>query len=420
MSSETPAPQYVEDFFQHCFGFNEKSILYAEVQERFAVEDDGFTLVAKENGRRFQAGHFSCPSLGSLREQAREAAKQESAAGASPDPSAPPLTVRHVVTSDALADHADPQHRGALFQVASQFNCLEFTSMKRTPEDGIRGYAHDRTQGPACAIACAPATVFRNYFVPVSRGEGKGPQIGQTAELQINSLDGIEALLGNQESPPAQVEGESKARYFFVENGYVCSETERLAKLKAKLEEMGPAGKDDLRAALRVGFAQGSEVVFKAFVPFEGLLPLPPPADGDAVERQEVSQIFCAAAKVNTSFANPSDWESFARLLLEATYEASLWAGVVNMFAARRKAQAKGVPPPPGCHRVMLTLVGGGVFGNELDWIVEALNQAIATVASAAPPGGWGLEVCLTHFQSINPALEKAVYLGAPIGSWGS
>jgi hypothetical protein len=72
-------------------------------------------------------------------------------------------------------------NRLATFQAASQFNCLEFTGPSLTPEAGVSIYEFDRTQGPACAIACGPATVYRNYFVPL------GEQVGQSAHRQIEN-----------------------------------------------------------------------------------------------------------------------------------------------------------------------------------------------------------------------------------------
>jgi hypothetical protein len=48
-----------------------------------------------------------------------------------------------------------------VFQVASQFNVLEMVSPDVGPEAGVTGYQHDRTQGPACAMSCPAATVFR-------------------------------------------------------------------------------------------------------------------------------------------------------------------------------------------------------------------------------------------------------------------
>ena len=49
--------------------------------------------------------------------------------------------------------HGLPENRGALFQVASQFNMLEMVGPRVTPEEGVTRYEHDRTQGPACAMA---------------------------------------------------------------------------------------------------------------------------------------------------------------------------------------------------------------------------------------------------------------------------
>ena len=69
--------------------------------------------------------------------------------------------------------HALPENRWATFQVASQFNCLEFVGPSVVPEDGITGYVMDRTQGPACSIACGPATAYRNYFVDMGELQGQ-------------------------------------------------------------------------------------------------------------------------------------------------------------------------------------------------------------------------------------------------------
>lgn len=53
-----------------------------------------------------------------------------------------------VVTGDVRKMHQAPEHAGALFQVASQFNLLEMVSPTVTPEQGVTCYQHDRTQGP--------------------------------------------------------------------------------------------------------------------------------------------------------------------------------------------------------------------------------------------------------------------------------
>ena len=65
-----------------------------------------------------------------------------------------------------------------------------------TPEHGVTRYQHDRTQGPACAIAAGAATIYRNYFAPV------GGSYGQTTERQFDGLADLgEALSGALNQP---------------------------------------------------------------------------------------------------------------------------------------------------------------------------------------------------------------------------
>ena len=79
--------------------------------------------------------------------------------------------------------------------MASQFNLLEMVSPTVTPEHGVTRYQHDRTQGPACAIAAGAATIYRNYFAPVGGG------YGQTTERQFDGLADLgEALSRRLES----------------------------------------------------------------------------------------------------------------------------------------------------------------------------------------------------------------------------
>ena len=71
------------------------------------------------------------------------------------------LSFRHLV-AEAKSLHLQPSSAHGVFQAASQFNCLEMVGPSVCPEDGVTRYYADRTQGPACAIACPAATVFRD------------------------------------------------------------------------------------------------------------------------------------------------------------------------------------------------------------------------------------------------------------------
>ncbi len=147
-------------------GFAERDV--HNIAAQFIV--DGDMLESRANGRPMRSGHFETPTLGELRTRLPPSPRTAS-----------PLRFREVV-EDAQQLHADPANAGAAFQVASQFNTLEMVNPFVTPEHGIDGYKTDRTQGPACAIACGAGTIFRNYLVPLDG------QIGQTATRQINCL----------------------------------------------------------------------------------------------------------------------------------------------------------------------------------------------------------------------------------------
>jgi len=58
--------------------------------------------------------------------------------------------------------HLQSSNANCVFQVASQANCLEMVGSGVTPEHGVTIYANDHTQGPACAMACPGALIYRN------------------------------------------------------------------------------------------------------------------------------------------------------------------------------------------------------------------------------------------------------------------
>ena len=157
------------DWFTRLTGFRET--FYSETQVRLQV--DGSTLRSTVNGKGYGIGHFEMPSLGELRQHVADGSGN-----------AGQLRVS-IVTGDVRAIHQRPEFAGALFQVASQFNFLEMVGPSVTPEDGVTRYEHDRTQGPACAMAAGAATIYRNYCVPV------GEQIGQTANCQLDGLQDV-------------------------------------------------------------------------------------------------------------------------------------------------------------------------------------------------------------------------------------
>jgi len=109
--------------------------------------------------------------------------------------------------------------------------------------------------------------------------------------------------------------------------------------------------------------------------------------------RHCVAQVFCSAIPVSHSKVKCHDlWQPLAVLVLEAVYEATLWAHVV--YTARFRT-ARGLSAQP----VFLTQVGGGVFGNDDAWICNAIERACRLVNDQ----GLGLDVRIVHYGGGTP-----------------
>jgi hypothetical protein len=79
-------------------------------------------------------------------------------------------------------------------------------------------------------------------------------------------------------------------------------------------------------------------------------------------------------------------WRPFAELVLDAAYEATILAAVLN---ARRGAS----------NIVLLTRLGGGAFGNDGAWIDGAMRRALRKVR------GLDLDVRLVSFGPPAPTM---------------
>jgi len=341
------------DWFERLTGFRETD--YEATRRQLEVH--GTRLRSRVNGHSYGIGTLELVSLGELRQRVQEGmSTQEDAA------SSRQLKLQ-VVRGDVRALHRAPEYAGALFQVASQFNLLEMTGPDVAPEDGVARYAGDPTQGPACAIAAGAATVYRNYFAPVA-GEA-----GQTATRQLDGLADLGAAL-------SQALGRPVDRLWQMRNGYALARREGLEAINAFLAGATPGELDRLRNCLRIGVHSDVEVT-----------------DGDGPRHrtgQQVSQAFCSALPVAYSPVPAAAWAPFARLVLEAAYEATLWAAVLN---ARRGNSST----------VLLTRLGGGAFGNADGWIDAAMRRALDKAA------GFALDVRVVSRGAPSPALLQMV-----------
>jgi hypothetical protein len=311
------------DWFEKLTGFREAG--YKTTREKLEVKDGA--LRSRINGASFGIGELELVSLAALRARARSGGDLPGRLKAS------------IVTGDVRAMHRSPANAGALFQVASQFNLLEMISQHVTPEHGVTGYQNDHTQGPACAIAAGAATIYRNYFVPTESLSG------QTATRQLDGLADLGAALSSATGLPL-------GQLWQMQNGYALPSKTGLDAIARHLGTLTPDQIDLLRGKLRIGVHRDVEVT-----------------DATGPNRPRVSQAFCSALPVAYSGLKSAHWKPFASLVLEAAYEATLWAAVLN-------AQ-RGVS-----NVVFLTLLGGGAFGNDVDWIERAATRALELLAA--------------------------------------
>jgi len=324
-------------WFEQLTGFKEES----PDQVRANLYVEGEHLISRVNNAAFSYGRLDQPSL----EELRRTVLLDELNG-------------HIKLSEVVADvqklHTLPENNGATFQVASQFNLLEMASPDVTPEQGVNGYYFDKTQGPACAIACGAGTIYRNYFVDL------GTQIGQTAHKQIDCLSDVGAILNNRER-----------KLWAMTNGYALANSEGLKSISRELSGLTETDYEALKGKLRIGVQNNAEVTISA-------------------DKIKVSQCYCSALPVGYSNIPALQWEAFSRFVLEATYEATFYAALQNFKKTGNK-------------RLFLTLVGGGVFGNKSEWIFDAIGLALSRFAKAP------LDVKIVSYGASNGQVQDFI-----------
>jgi hypothetical protein len=268
-------------------------------------------------GRSYQGGRFEVMRLCELRSRALAARARAGRPAAGRrlwilDGASPATDI------GALQAAAAP---GSLFQVASQFNCLEAPGAFVTP---VAEYLHDPTQGPRASISAFPATLVRHYAAPAVDG---GRFVQRTDGRQIE-------LLADVCDPGVAA----------VRNGYLrSSDISRPAAFARALE--------DRFESIAVGVHDGAEVVLGA--DWSGGV--------DAAPHRTIAQVFTStiAGGMYGDLDAEAAGEPICRQLQRAAYLGTLLAAAAL-----------------GKRRVVLTLIGGGVFANPIRTIWEAIVWA--------------------------------------------
>lgn len=299
-------------WFEDLMGFKEQNP--TQVQSNINVV--GNKLISKVNGRTYIYGLLSTPSLNELRRESADLQNYNEE-----------IKLSEVI-GNVQALHCLHENNGAFFQAASQFNLLEMVSPNVTPEEGIGRYELDKTQGPACAIACGAGTIFRNYFANVN---GK---TGQTFDNQIDCLKDLGVFFENE-----------KLGLWQMANGYALVTSEGLKHISNIIRDSSQEDYEQIKGFLRIGIQSDTQLTIENSSNF-------------------VTQGYCSALPIAYTSIKSDLWESFARLVLEATYEATFYAALQNYENTKN-------------NKVYLTLVGGGVFGNNIEWILDAIKKAV-------------------------------------------
>jgi hypothetical protein len=282
----------------------------------FSFDDSGAaTLTA--GGHHWSAGRFQPATIGELR--ARTAA-----------PGSGRLRLLLIDGGSAPTDIGSLQaHAGerTLFQVASQFNCLEAPGPHLTP---VARYLSDPTQGPRASISAFPGTLLRHYAAPASDG---------TRFAQADDGRQIE-LLGEVCHPTI-------AR---VRNGYLLEDEITdppafLDTLERRFDRIRVGVHDDVQVVLGHDWAGAVERD-------------PPP---------RIAQVFTSTLAAGGYGALSTPLVDVCRRLLEAAYLGTL----LSALALDRS-------------RVVLTLIGGGVFGNPIPLIWESILWALDQIEPLA------------------------------------
>ncbi|MDD2387914.1 MAG: hypothetical protein PHP52_14150 [Bacteroidales bacterium] len=325
-------------WFEQLAGFKEES----PENVRNNIEINGNEFHSLVNSQKFVFGRLEIPSLDELRKQNQGI-----------DNYGGRIQVKEIV-ADVQELHCKIENSNALFQAASQFNLLEMASLNITPEQGIDRYEFDFTQGPACAIACGAGTIYRNYFVKLNG------QIGQTENNQIDCLDLIGQEFDNE-----------NLNLWTMKNGYALVNQDGLLVINKRIAKLNEIQRENLKGKLKTGIQWNTEVT-------------------KSKTRHKVSQIYCSALPVAYSQIESFYWEYFARVILEATYESTLYAGILNMENNNSNS-------------AYLTLVGGGAFGNEEYWILESMQKAIRKFKNVP------LDIKIVSNGKSNPNLIKCI-----------
>ncbi len=154
-------------------------------------------------------------------------------------------------------------------------------------------------------------------------------------------------------------------------NGYALVTEEGLRAINTKLSQSTEAEIDEIKKHLRIGIQWNTEVTITN-------------------TRTKVTQAYCSALPIAYCEHDSILWEAFAQLILDAAYEATLCAGILNSYKY-------------GNNKVYITLLGGDAFGNENEWIINAIRRALKRYTN------YNLDIAFVSYSQSNIDIQQLV-----------
>ena len=328
-------------FFQDVIQMNEKAWRENKDLIKKSITQDAHKIfyLKNKNGETFQAGAYELYSLGKLRQATKSLKSNKRGTFSVIDGLA-----KEFVDIGCL--QSKPENRDAVFQVASNFNGLETTEAKAdVGKQFLERYIEDKTQGPAASISAAPGLILRNYYY------NWNPQTSpftwrQTTKSSLNLLEDISDLT-------------------MTRGGYV--KFDKVVKKKKYPKE------EDLEK-MKILYHHSIQVTHGCMFSDKIHYKINDPD-------QIVNQVLVAAAdwRTNKNYINDQAALDWAYTLIQLAFE-----GTLRIAALKKKK------------KVFLTLVGGGAFGNPVEWIIDVLTTLADFIQDS------GLEVILIGYTKFN------------------
>jgi len=268
--------------------------------------------------------------------------------------------------TDIGAMQAMPANKGMVFEIASNFHCLE-GGQSRKQGNLMVFIGSGAVQGEEGALSAAPGAIWRMYYIP----QDKADLLNDDKVTSVISIDEhgrplINKRLKNKELTQADIDNVIlHAKVGFHENMQVSTGCSNIKYMNANLAAGGNSRKDNERDCNEL-----------------------------APDNQTISQLLTAAIDLRSNIQhdvfsqNPGINEKIFTTLARAMHPISS-EGMLRSMVVHRK------------QRGMMTLVGGGAFINELSWVYEGLTGKLM-------PGGSEKESISKKLFDMRDFIKKA------------